>query len=193
MTLAPVTRRLRRVGRRALQRVYGFDSWHVGHGGEPYVADIVRYLNARPEGGRQSVVEIGCGLGDILRPLRFRSRLGLDREREVVRAARARGRFQRGLRFDVFEFPTSALDGQHDAIVTVNWIHAIAPDVLRPAIADYVSRHLRTGGCLILDTVPDPAYTYNHDVRSLAPAGVTIERIGGYARGREVWALVKST
>ena len=191
--IEPVTRRLRRVGRRALQRVYGFDAWHVGHGGEPYVADIVRYLNGRPENGRQSVVEIGCGLGDILRPLRFRARTGLDREREVVRAARARGRLQRGLQFDVFEFPASALEGRHDAIVMVNWIHAIEPAVLRNAIHNYASGHLRPGGCIVVDTVADPAYTYNHDVHALAPPEVTVARIGSYARGRDVWALVKAT
>jgi hypothetical protein len=57
----------------------------------------------------------------------------------------------------------------------------------------YVTDHLRPGGCLVLDTVADPAYTYNHDVRELAPPGVTIEEIGRYARGRVVWALAKAT
>ena len=185
-----VRRRLSRVGRRALQGVYGFDAWHVGHGNEPYVADIARYLNRRPESGRQSVVEIGCGLGDILRPLRFQERLGLDWEPSVVRAARARCRLQNGLRFDVFEFPSSHLYGEHDAIVMVNWIHAIAPAVLEDALHLFARDHLRPGGCLVIDTVADPAYTYNHDVRALAPPEVTIERIGAYPRGREVWALV---
>ena len=41
-----LTRRVVRYQRAALQRVYGFDSWHVGHAGEPYVRDIA-------SGGRQ--------------------------------------------------------------------------------------------------------------------------------------------
>ena len=67
-----VGRTLQRLERNLLQRLYGFDRWHVGHGGERYAADIVSRLNGRPEADRESVVEIGCGLGDILRRLRFR-------------------------------------------------------------------------------------------------------------------------
>ena len=184
-------RTLRRLERRLLQRVYGFDRWHVGHAGEAYAADIVRYLNGRAEADRQAVVEIGCGLGDILRPLRFRARLGLDRDPRVLAAARALALFQRGadLRFEVFEFPEAPLSGEYNAIIMVNWIHEIEPDRLGRAVHAYFAEHLRDGGCLILDTVQDPAYTYNHDVRTLAPPEAIVDRLGRYPRGRDVWVV----
>lgn len=189
--IAKAARLVRRTGRRALQSVYGFDAWHVGHAREPYVRDIVRRLNARPSDARRSAVEIGCGLGDIIGSLHYATRLGLDREENVVRAARTLAWRQRGLRFAVFDFPSSHLTGSHDAIVMVNWIHAMPTETLRQAIESLFADHLRAGGCLVLDTVPDPAYTYNHDIHALAPSGASVERIGAYARGRDVWALGK--
>ena len=188
-----VGRAFHRLARGLLQRVYGFDRWHVGHAGETYGVDIVRYLNARPEADRHAVVEIGCGLGDIIRRLRFQRRLGLDRDPGAVAAARMLARFQRGagLRFDVFEFPGGPLPADYNAIIMVNWIHEIEPARLRQAVHACFADHLRAGGCLILDTVRDSAYTYNHDVRTLAPPEATVDRLGQYPRGRDVWAVRK--
>lgn len=190
-TIHKATRSVRRLERRLLQRVYGFDRWHVGHAGEPYAADIVRHLDRGAEADRQAVVEIGCGLGDIISRLHFRRRLGLDRDPRVLAAARLLSVFRRGPRcdFEVFEFPEAQLSGEYNAIVMVNWIHEIEPSTLRQAVHRYFEQHLRHGGCLVLDTVRDPAYTYNHDVRSLAPPGALIDRLGRYARHRDVWVV----
>jgi len=177
--------------RHLLQRRYAFDRWHVGHANETYVADIARFLNAWPEARRDAVLEIGCGLGDILRRLRFRTRVGLDRESEVVGAARFLARWRLGTlpRFDVFDFPRDSLTGTYDAIILVNWIHEIETAALVPALRAYATRHLREGGAIILDTVDDPAYRFNHDIRALASPGARIELIGSYPRGRRVWAF----
>lgn len=185
-----IARRVRRLARAVLQRVYGFDRWHVGHAGEQYAADIVRYLNAWPAARRDRVVEIGCGLGDILLNLHFRERLGLDRDPGAIAAARFLARLKGGGRFEPFEFPRSNLTGVFDAIVVVNWIHEVDPEELRRALQNLVAHHLRPGGAVVLDTVDDPAYRYNHDVHFLAPPGTAIEPLGHYARGRHVWVVL---
>lgn len=189
-----IARTLHRLERGLLQRYYGFDRWHIGHAGERYAADIVRCLNGWPEADRQSVVEIGCGLGDILRRLHFRSRLGLDRDPRVLAAARLLSRFHRGTspRFDVFDFPKALPSGAYNAIIMVNWIHEVDPDQLREAIDAYFTRYLRPGGSVVLDTVDDPAYTYNHDVQRFAPAGAVTVHLGRYGRNRDIWVLQKA-
>ena len=189
--LLDVGRRLQRLERQALQRIYGFDRWHVGHAGETYAIDIVRYLNARSSADQASVVEIGCGLGDILRHVHAPTRLGLDRDPGVLAAARLLARFQAGPapRYELFDFPRTPLSGAYDTIVMVNWIHQIDGDSLRLAVHAYTAQHLRPGGRIILDTVEDPAYMYNHDVHALAPPGVAIECLGEYPRGRRVWVV----
>ncbi|HTK28841.1 MAG TPA: methyltransferase [Vicinamibacterales bacterium] len=186
-----IARRLTRWERALLQRVYGFDRWHVGHAGEAYAQDIVRALNAWPEAGRESAVEIGCGLGDILRRLAFRDRLGLDRDAGAIAAARLLARFGRGAppRFERFEFPRSELTGVYNAIIMVNWIHQVDPETLRAAVHRLAAGHLRPGGAIVLDTVADPAYEHNHDIRALAPAGAAIAALGSYPRGRHVWVV----
>ena len=189
-----VGRTVRRLERAFLQRLYGFDRWHVGHAAEPYAADIVRFLNEWPEADRESVVEIGCGLGDILRRIRFRSRLGLDRDPRVLAAARLLSHFHGGTppRFDVFDFPQAVLSGTYNAIILVNWIHDVDSPRLRDAIDVYLARHLRPGGGVVLDTVSDRAYTYNHDIQRLAPAGAVTVHLGRYARNRDIWVLRKA-
>jgi SAM-dependent methyltransferase len=163
----------------------------VGHAGERYAADIVRYVNALPEQDREAIVEIGCGLGDIIRHLHARERLGLDHDPGVVAAARFLARLQRGRRprFETFEFPQTTLTGTYNAIIMVNWIHQVDADTLRAAIGAYYAHHLLPGGCIVLDTVGDRAFMYNHDVHTLVPPGAEIDHLGTYPRARHVWAV----
>ena len=114
--------------------IFGFDSWHLSRLSErPYALAIIAFLNSRPEAKRQSVVEIGCGLGDILRHLHFRRRLGLDRDPRVLAAARILAIAHRvsDLRLEQFDAPHATLSGTFDAIVMVNWIHQIEPERLQ--------------------------------------------------------------
>ena len=73
----------------------------------------------------------------------------------------------------------------------VNWIHQIEPDRLRNWIAACVGTNLKPGGCLLLDTVRDPACDYNHNVHYLTPAGLAVHHLGSYARQRDVWVLTR--
>ncbi len=183
----------RALDRYLLYWVFRFDRWHLGHAGEPYARRIVEFLNAWPAAERRALLEVGCGLGDILRGARFQVRVGLDRDPRVLAAARllalARGRF--GLRFRTAEFPALSVSGRYNAIVLVNWIHQIPPHPLADGLRALYTRHLEPGGALIVDTVRDPGYTYNHDIAALAPPGSSIEHVGRFARGRDIWALRK--
>jgi cyclopropane fatty-acyl-phospholipid synthase-like methyltransferase len=183
----------RHLDRHLLRWIFRFDAWHVGHAGEAYARRVVEFLNGWAPADRGAVVEIGCGLGDILRRLRFRTRLGLDRDPRVLAAARflalLTGHWR--LAFRVFDFPEAALDGRYHAIVLVNWIHEVAPERLRTALRAYYAAHLEPGGAIIVDTVRDPAYTYNHEIEALAPSGAMVLHLGRFARQRDVWAIVK--
>ena len=66
---------------------------------------------------------------------------------------------------------------------------SIDPERLHQSLSLYYAQHLRPGGAIVLDTVEDPAYGYNHDVRRLAPAGASIDHLGEYPRGRHVWVV----
>ena len=49
-----------------------------------YCIDIISHLNKRET--KESVVEIGCGLGDILRNINFKKKYGYDKQMEVLNA-----------------------------------------------------------------------------------------------------------
>ncbi|HEY4336768.1 MAG TPA: class I SAM-dependent methyltransferase [Puia sp.] len=184
-----------RPSRRLLRSYFKFDKWHVSTlYDKKYALDIVRHLNSRPAAERTAAVEIGCGLGDILRHLRYRQRTGFDNDRDALRAARflSRLRGQTRVDYDYFEFPASPLNGTSDVILMVNWIHHVPPDLLKKKLGGYFEHHLRPGGEIVIDTVQDKEYKFNHDIRFLTlglPA--TIERLGEYQRQREIWLIKK--
>ena len=182
---------VRHLDRYLLQWMFGFDRWHVNRlGDRPYALRVISYLNAWPDDRRGRVVEIGCGLGDILRRLRFHERLGFDSDPAVLRAARMLATLtrQRYLRLAEGTFPL-ALDGRYDAIVMVNWPHLVDEARLQPQLAAYVRQHLKPNGVLIVDTVQDPAYLYRHRIERLAPAGSPIMKLGSFERQRELWSV----
>lgn len=198
--IVKVWRRVRklpsRLFRRCLHRVFHFDRWHITALSErKYARDIIAHVNARPAERRGALVEIGCGLGDIISNARYARRLGLDHESNVLRAAAflARAKCKGRIEWRVFEFPRAELEGRYDVIVLVNWIHHVRPDVLKAWVADYVNGHLADGGEIILDTVQDADYEHNHSIEHLTDAlACRVERLGRYERQREVFAISKA-
>ena len=177
-----------------LRARFGFDRWHLFTLTErEYAKDIIRYCNGRQS--RDRFAEIGCGLGDISRNVRFGERYGYDSDESVLKAARFLSRItgQRKIWFAPFCFPASPLSGNFDVILLVNWIHLVEPAVLKKGIEDYFSCCLCAGGAIIIDTVQDPEYRYNHDIRYLTagiPAIVT--SLGEYERQRQIWLIKKN-
>lgn len=180
--------------RRALQRVFRFDPWHVSpYAARAYAHWVVAELNAGVQRGR--VVEIGCGLADILRRLNFAEKLGLDSDCAVLKGATFLCLLSPAnwgkTRFRTASFPTVGLQGRYDAIILVNWIHNIAPDILKAAIDNLFAEHLPTGGRMVLDVLENATYRYNHDIGDLcAELDCEIQLSPVFEFGRRI-AMVK--
>jgi hypothetical protein len=185
---------VRRFPRRVLKTFFQFDAWHLISPVErKYVPEIIAFLNFLPKGQRKNVVEIGCGLGDIIRNLHFHKKIGFDDENKVIKAAS----FVSTLSFDrtrflSFVFPSSVLKDKWSAIIMVNWIHHIEPDILRENIQTYFSENLLPGGCIVVDTVQASNYKFNHHISHLT-GGIfcNLVKIGSYENQREVFAIFK--
>lgn len=176
-----------------LRRVFGFDAWHVSSFMDrPYAHAVVDFLNSRPK--RASVVEVGCGLGDILRHLNYKDRLGLDRSQEVLRAARVMAMLSPKLRrhttFHTFDFLGDDLSGQFDAIILVNWIHEIEPAALKGSIDKLFSKNLRADGVIVFDVLNGPGYRYSHSVVEISRnLPCKIVPVGDFDFSRRIFAL----
>jgi SAM-dependent methyltransferase len=134
-----VVRRIRchfeRAWFRAIRRVFRFDAWHAN---APYscrpdkksVVDLANSLHPN------TVVEVGCGLGEILSRINARNRYGLDLDARVIRAARFL--HPRGI---VWIAGAAATLQQRmgsvafiDCLIMVNWIHNLSSEELAAAL-----------------------------------------------------------
>lgn len=177
-----------------LQKIFGFDKWHITSLSQrKYAIDIIGFSNNLPV--RNSACEIGCGLGDIIRNLHFKRRIGLDIDLSALKAAAFISKFsgQTAVDYSLFEFPEERLKESFDVIVMVNWIHHIQPIKLKEKLSEFFQNNLNDKGVLIIDTVQDESYEFNHDINFLTNTlNCEIVRIGEYARRRETWAIKKN-
>ena len=182
-----------RVWKGLLQKIYHFDKWHVvSLRQRKYARDIIEFCNERHNRG--SFVEIGSGLGDIIRNVQYTARYGFDSDDRVLRAASFLNTLRGGNKIVLspFHFPDSRLSGHFDLILMVNWIHHIEPAVLKANLEEYFNFHLKQEGAIIIDTVQDKEYRYNHDITYLTgDIKASVSKLGNYERQREIWIIKK--
>jgi SAM-dependent methyltransferase len=160
--------RCERIWLRGLRRVFGFDAWHVSaaYSCRPYKRSVVELVNSlRPV----TVVEVGCGLGDILSRVNAAERFGFDIDTAVIRAARfLHPGAARWIRGDTSSISLAIPEERRiDCLIMVNWIHTLSPQQLAACILPLLPRT----GYLILDAIdPDgpSSYRFKHDFSFLS-------------------------
>jgi Cyclopropane fatty acid synthase and related methyltransferases len=177
----------------SLRSYYKFDKWHLYTLHErKYAKDIIQFSNNKVR--REKLVEIGCGLGDIVRNVNYDQIYGFDSDNKVLKAAQFLNSIfhKKEIEFLLFKFPETKLTLNFDVIIMVNWIHHISKEVLKDKIKDYYQLNLNDSGFIILDTVNDKSYKNNHDISYLSDGlNCKLVKIGEYEREREVWAICK--
>ena len=167
---------------RRLQKQFGFHPWHVQ---SPYLrrsykARVVKLVNdQQPE----TVVEIGCGLGEIVARTGARHRFGFDRDLAAVTAAAVpHGRhtsFHQG-ELQQSEEIARVVARPIDVLVAVNWPHMLSMDDIAQALKDLVHRvHVST---LVIDTIrPERSgYEHYHSLADVSRLGTVLSsRCGG--------------
>jgi len=144
---------------RVLQRLYRFDRWHI----RPieiryYALDLCKHLNEFiAKQGLKTVVEIGCGIGDILARIKADRVIGFDLDRNVIRA----GQFVHP-RVEFHDGTFSDVRGQNiDVLIAVNFTHNIAPDELQREFVGVMANNKVK--YIVVDSV-DYTYFHNFDV-----------------------------
>lgn len=164
-----LARRLSRLRNQCLHLAFRFDPWHIGNGpaNRLYKAEIARRANnLLPVLG--TVADIGCGLGDILRNIKARRRIGCDIDAAVISAARILA-VGRGIDFRVGD--ASAIDDYDiDIIIMVNWIHNLCPEDFEALLTQFSGR----AKYLIFDTIDTDSllkYKYSHSLGNFVGLG----------------------
>jgi SAM-dependent methyltransferase len=174
-----------------LQEEFGFDHWHVKspYRRRPYKRRVVAVIDGfAPE----TVVEIGCGLGEIICRIKAPRRFGFDLEASVIEGAKALHgsavAFHQG---DLCKPVAIAaiVGGPIDVLVAVNWPHMLPFDDIVTAIAGLTDKTpVRT---LIIDTIhPDrPGYQHYHTVGDVRRLGDVTATVSGGDFIRELHAV----
>jgi len=186
---------LRREAYRRLQRIFGFAPWHVDpYDYRPYAKWMVEKLSRMLEDGRcgdGEIVEIGCGLGDIISNIRSAKRkTGYDLDPHVIRAARL---VHPKTKFHVGTF--TQVRGRKIAIaIACNFMHDIPSEQVQEYLTDFLTDN--DVALFVVDRVPAPPYDYSHDYDDML-APLQYHRIytsrGFDAMGarRHVWLYAK--
>ena len=166
--------RLDRAWLSCVGRMFKLDPWHAHapYSCRPYKKVVVDLVNSlKPE----RVVEVGCGLGDILSRIEARDRLGLDADATVVRAARflhpGKVRWLHGRAEDIAR--ALPADGDIDCLIMVNWIHNLSPEELDALLLPVLPRTKH----LVLDALDADApasYRFKHNFAFLSKSAERI-------------------
>jgi SAM-dependent methyltransferase len=184
--------RIARLWLGVLQRVFHFDPWHSNspYSCRPYKRVVVGIINSlRPI----SVVEVGCGLGEILSRTCARERFGFDSDPAVVRAARFL--HPRGARWVAADASAvrELLPGEQgiDCLVMINWIHNLGPDQLAECVLPLLPR----ARYVLLDAIDHdapPSYRFRHDFKFLTgmTERISITRAAGEPRSFVLYQVI---
>lgn len=157
----------------AYQKLYSFDRWHVRapYSWKPYkkcVVDTVETLNPT------RVVEIGCGLGDIIGRVNSKYAAGFDQDERVLRAAR---RMHPNVHFAQASLEQLALVTGHgpakpiDTVIMVNWPHLVPTQALINALQQ-IQANWKVE-YVVMDVIKSDAkgYRYRHKLEDLSVLG----------------------
>lgn len=165
---------------------YHFNSWHLSpYEWKEYAQVCVRYVNAH---NCQTIVDIGCGLGEILQQVKAEKKVGLDLEKEVIMAACSLN--DKTIHFKVGSF-AELEETPVDYLITLNFMHGNTDDEWAETYHTVAIRN--NVQHFIVDTVPDNVFgpaTHSLNWEKILPDNYKqIERFGPFLSGRyvEVW------
>ncbi|QCW99661.1 class I SAM-dependent methyltransferase [Aggregatimonas sangjinii] len=134
---------------------YGFDVWHVENNiyNRPYKFQLANELSNL---GLDSIVEVGCGFGEILVHTNVKTKIGYDIDPKVIQAASEM--------YDEVTYKVGGLnditENSFECLLLFNWIHNIS----EPDLEDSIQRHQGKMKYLVVDQIKQgtPGYQFYH-------------------------------
>lgn len=166
--------------REYLQKIIGFDKWHLNTLNERfYAVPTIKRINGMICSGEVfngAIIEVGCGLGDIISAVRWKDKLGYDIDRKAVLAARL---LHPGTSFQVGTFDVIK-NRKIAVLIALNFLHRVDNESCYRYFRELTCQN--EVGTVVVDEVQSPPYQYTHDYTALfGKLGYTLKyRSRGY-------------
>ncbi len=169
---------------RRMQKIYKFDTWHFSpYEWREYLQKTAEYINAN---NAKKVIDIGCGLGELLKHLNAETRIGLDESEGIIGAASELSHGK--ITYKVGSFNEVMGEKDVDYLVTLGFTHGCAEDAWKDPYHTISERNDIKN--FIVDTVPAEGKSHFLDYSKILPDNYAkIEKLGPFLGGRciEVW------
>lgn len=149
--------------REYLQKMIGFNKWHLGSlEGRRYALPMIRRINELlSAGGAGEVIEIGCGLGDIISAIHWKNKMGYDIDKKAILAARILHP-QTLFRVGTFD---EVRDKKIAVLIALNFLHSVNDEDCCRYFCQLFYRNEIS--LVVVDDVSSPPYRYSHDYEKL--------------------------
>ena len=179
--------RLERFFLNLLRLVFNFDKWHVNNNKynrlyKLIIAEKISKLDL------DVVVEIGCGMGDVISSIKAREKVGYDITKNIIKAASIRYFFN-SVNFKVGEI-NDVEEKNIGALIMVNWIHNIEQNELRSMIINIINNITY----LVVDVIDNKYqknYKYIHNFKFLKEKACLVSsfRVLNEPRQFQIWKI----
>ena len=174
---------VKRLKYKRLIQKYKFDSCHLSpYQWREYLQKTAGYINAHNAG---TVVDIGCGLGGLLRHIKAPVRIGIDVHEEVINAAKELENGTIVYRVGSFR---EIEEPSVDYLITLGFMHGGTEETWIKPYQEAAEKH--NVQHFVVDTVPEEGTSHFLDWEKILPSNYKrIEHMGPFLGGRcvEIW------
>lgn len=173
------------VGYGILQKIFKFHKWHMTPVElRPYGIEVIKWCNRLLRRGRDAnggkVIEVGCGLGDILAKIHVKkeAKRGYDIDEKVIRAAKV---IHPGIQFQVEKFAPDIRGERIFIFIAVNFLYEIdsrtVEESFKKLIADNDIQYIITE--MMYPSTQN--YPYSHDMNKILGSNYTCVKKRGFS------------
>lgn len=152
-----------------LQKIFGFHKWHTTSVEQrPYSMEVIKWCNRllkkeSKENINRSIIEIGCGLGDILAKIDAKkvTKIGYDIDEKVIKAAKI---LHPKTKYKVGNFAPNIFEQEILILITVNFLYCLDSKTVEEQYKKLISNNNIKYIITEVMCPATPNYPYSHNM-----------------------------